>query len=47
MESGELVVFVMGACIAGCVCAICAIEYACAFISTQRTEPLLDALSVQ
>ena len=42
MESGELVVLVMAACIAGCVCAICAIEHA--FALCERRQPLLPLL---
>ena len=45
MESGELVVLVMAACIAGCVCAICAIEHA--FALCERRQPLLEATGVQ
>ena len=45
MESGELVVLVMAVCVAGCVCAICAIEHA--FSLCERRQPLLEATGVQ
>jgi hypothetical protein len=43
MEDGALVVLVMGACVAGCICAICAIEQLIAVCATTETrDPLLD-----
>jgi hypothetical protein len=42
MEDSALVVLVMGACVAGCICAICAIEHIIALCpSTDARDPLL------